>query len=75
MIQPKDKLWFINNKLGKIEYITVKRIGKKDFTFRNKRNIYRADYSTIGTRYFSSPKELIEYIKQRKNARTEKERS
>lgn len=72
MIRPKDKLWFLDNKLGKISCVTVEKVRKQDFSFRSKGNLYRANFASIGTKYFSSQKDLMNHLKQRAEQREER---
>lgn len=73
MIKPKDKLWYIDQKLGKICCVTVEKVRKTDFSFRSKGNLYRANFSSIGTKYFSSQEALLARQQKRSDLRNEQE--
>jgi len=73
MLHEGDKLWFVDNKLGKIEFITVEKVRKQYFTFVSKRNVYRSDFSAIGTKYFTDKNALLDHLKNRTMLRTGEE--
>jgi len=73
MLRPGDKLWFVNNKTGKIDFITVEKVRKDYFTFESKRNTYRAEYSSVGTKYYGSKDQLLDNLRNRRSLRNGEE--
>ena len=70
MLEKGTRLWFINNKTGKIDSIVVSRAGRQNFSFLSRGRSYRAEYSTIGTKYFRTQDALLESQRKRAELKT-----